>query len=235
MTVKVPCGTIKIGFENLPTPIVLLLQKAVTTRPVQSHVFHVTELTRCLRQAWYRRVHPERAELSVRALWNIYRGITFDENWTCLFEVCQRNYRVESCGVMITGTLDFVYDDGNGPVLYDLKMPSNIELKKIYGAGLGYRRQVQAYLALAHANDELIDVHRARVLMVAEEVVAEEVGEWTDMLDSWLWPRAFLLDAALNSKDPSILQGPEEGWECREEFCSASTDFRIKCAYQELP
>jgi hypothetical protein len=54
----------------------------------------------------------------------------------------------------------------------------------------------------------------------------------SDMLDLWLWPRAFLLDAALNSKDPSILQGSEEGWKCREEFCSASTDFRIKCVYE---
>jgi hypothetical protein len=54
----------------------------------------------------------------------------------------------------------------------------------------------------------------------------------SDMLDLWLWSWAFLLDAVLNSKDSSILQGPEEGWECREEFCSASTDFRIKCAYE---
>lgn len=220
--------SVNVGFENLPSPIVSHLRDAITVRHSQPHVFHVTELIRCLRLAWYRRIYPEQVKWSIKSLLNIYRGSVFDDRWTPLFKVHQKNYRVRLRGVTITGTLDFVHEG----ILYDLKMPTVATYKKFYGAGQIYRRQVQAYLSLAHANGELLDVHGARVLMVAEDVVVEEVAEWTDMLDSWLWPRAFLLDSALNSGDPSLLAGPEESWECREEFCSASTDFRIKCAYQ---
>ena len=220
--------SLKVGFENLPAPIVSHLRDAMTMRHAQPHVYHVTELIRCLRLAWYRRTYPEQVKWSVKSLLNIYRGSIYDARWTPLFKVHQKNYRAKRRGVTITGTLDFVYEG----ILYDLKMPTVITYKKIYGAGQGYRRQVQAYLSLAHANGELLDVHRARVLMVAGDVVVEEVAEWTDMLDSWPWPRAFLLDSALNSGDPSLLVGPEESWECREEFCPADVDFRIKCAYQ---
>ena len=230
--------TVKVGFENLPAPIIKHLNNVMNMRPVYPHVYHVTELTMCLRKAYYRRVYGG-GQRGVKGLWNMYRGSVLDSAWSPLFDFNQRTFVVTKRGVTITGTCDFVYDDGSGSILYDLKMPASTYYRKREGAGQGYRRQCAAYLALAHASGELVDVHRARVLMVAEEVVVEEVGEWTDMLDSWLLPRAFLLDAALNSKDPSILQGPEEGWECREEFCSASTDFRIKCAYQgrdlELP
>jgi len=226
--------TVNVGFENLPAPIVLHLQGAITARFAQPHVFHVTELVYCLRKAWYRRVYPERVEWSVRSLWNIYRGSAFDEKWTSLFEIHQRNYRVESQGVTITGTLDFVYDDGGGPVLYDLKMPVNVELKKIYGAGLGYRRQVQAYLALAHANGEMVDVNRARVLMVGSDVVVEDVPEWVDMLDTYLRPRALALDAALRVGSPAGLPMAEEEWECTTDsegisYCSADPYFKRTC------
>jgi len=171
----------------------------------------------------------------VRSLWNVYRGSTFDNKWTSLFKIHQKNYRANRRGVTISGTLDFVYDDGDGPVLYDLKMPSNVDSKKIYGAGQGYRRQVQAYLALAHHNRELTDIHSARVLMVGGSGVAvENVPEWTDMLEAYLWPRAFVLDAALRVGSPISLPPAEEGWECSVDpegapYCPADLHFRKTC------
>ena len=226
--------TVKVGFENLPAPIVLHLQDSITAWPIQPHVYHVTSIIRCLRKAWYMHTHPERAEWGVRSLWNIYRGTVFDKKWTSLFEIHQRNYRAKRRGTVITGTLDFVYDDGDGPILYDLKMPASTTAKKIYGAGQGYKRQVQAYLALAHANGELTDIHQARVLMVGSDVVVEDVPEWTDMLEAYLWPRAFVLDAALRVGSPVGLPPAEEGWECGVDpegvpYCPADLHFRKTC------
>uniref|UniRef100_A0A6M3LZV7 PD-(D/E)XK nuclease superfamily protein n=1 Tax=viral metagenome TaxID=1070528 RepID=A0A6M3LZV7_9ZZZZ len=226
--------TIRVGFENLPMPLVRHLQDSITTWPVQPHFYHVTEIIYCLRRAWYKRTHPERVELSVRSLWNIYRGNTFDRKWTSLFPVHQKNYKVKRDGITITGTCDFVYDDGDGDIIYDLKMPSSTFFKKRGGAGQGYRRQVQTYLSLAHANGELLDVHRARVLMVAEDVVVEEVEEWPGMLDSWVWPRALALDAALRVGSPVGLPTAEEGWECGVDpegapYCPVDPYFRKTC------
>ena len=226
---------IKTGFEHLPEPIMIHLRAALSTWRNRPHVFHVTTLIHCLRAAWYKRIHPEHIQWSMKSLWNIYRGSIFDEKWTPLFTINQKNYRVKRREVTITGTCDFIHDDGDGPILYDLKMPATTFFRKSEGVGQGYRLQVQAYLALAHANGELMDIHRARVLMVAEDVVVEEVSEWTDMLAAYLWPRAFVLDAALETGDSSMLMGPEEKWECQEEFCPANVDFRIECARVTIP
>jgi len=71
------------------------------------------------------------------------------------------------------------------------------------------------------------------VLMVAETVVVDEQKEWIGMLDSWLFPRANLLDKALEEEDPSLLDGPEESWECNPEYCNADDDYRIAYAIQK--
>lgn len=231
---------IKTGFNLLPKPIADHLRSSIKPRKNILHVYHVTELVYCLRKAYYKRVYPGREKRNLKGYWNIYRGSTFDRLWTPLFEINQHTLRVSRRGVVIVGTLDFIYDDGDGPVLYDLKMPSSTFFKIRSGAGLGYRRQVQAYLSLAHANGELLDVHRVRVLMISQDLVVEEFGEfrefgeWTDMLDSWLWPRAFLLDDALNRRDPTGLLGPESPWECDPEYCPADIDFRIASVYPKL-
>ncbi len=226
--------TIKIGFEWLPEPIKKHLRDNITSWPIRPHIYHVTEIIYCLRKAWYKRTHPERVKWNIRSLWNIYRGSAFDRKWTSLFPLHQKNYRATRRGVTITGTMDFLYDDGDGPILYDLKMPANTYSKKTYGAGQGYRHQVQAYLALAHHNRELLDVHRARVLMVGADVVVEDVPEWTDMLDAYLWPRAFILDAALSAGSPVSLLPAEKGWECGVDpegvqYCPANPYFRKVC------
>ena len=168
---------IKVGFEHLPAPIIQHLKKHISTRLTKPHYYHISELIYCLMKAWYRRTYPQRINWTTRSLWNVYRGTIFDKKWTPLFGVYQKNYKVEKGGIVISGTLDFIYNDGDGDILYDLKMPSSTFFKKREGAGQGYRHQVQAYLALAHANGELTDIHRARVLMVAEDVVVEEVEE----------------------------------------------------------
>jgi len=224
---------IKTGFDLLPKPIVDHINSKIKTRKNIPHVYHVTELIYCLRKAYFRRVFPDREKRNTRGSWNIYRGKTFDDLWTPLFDINQHTLKVSRRGVIIIGTFDFVYDDKLGSVLYDLKMPGSTFFKGRSGAGLGYRRQVQAYLSLAHANGELLNVHRVRVLMVAADVVVEEFEEWTGMLTSWLWPRAFLLDDALNRRDPTALLGPESTWECNPEYCPADIDFRIASVYQE--
>lgn len=222
-------SNVKVGYKYLPTPIIEFLRKMVIRGPrrVTPHVYHVTQLTNCLRKTYYNRTHPDSFNPNTKSLWNLHRGNTFDRQWCHLFKIYQRTYTVSRLGVTISGTLDFVYDPGDGDILYDLKMPASTFWKKQSGAGLGYRRQVAAYLALAHANDELLHIHRARVLMVAEDVIITEQKEYPEMLDKWLWPRAFKLDHALKQNDPSILKGPEESWECN--FCSADEEFRKGC------
>lgn len=224
----------RVGFGLLPKPIISHLEDALVTWPVQPHVYHVTELVRCLRQSWYRRVYPERVKWTVKSLWNIYRGNLFDQKLTSLFEVHQKNYKIKKDGITISGTLDFVYDNGEGPVLYDLKMPASTFYRKREGAGQSYQRQVQAYLALGHVNGELLDVHRCRVLMVAGDVVVEDVPEWVNILDEYLLPRAFALDHALGVGSPAGLPVSEEGWECACDsegvpYCPADSFFRKVC------
>ena len=212
------------GLEYLPRPIIDYLRRSVHERPKIPHVYHVTELLYCLRKAYYRRKFPD-GNYSLKSLWNIHRGSTFDGQWSPLFEVNQETFTVHRGGVTIQGTFDFLWVDQDEPVLYDLKMPASTYYKKQSGAGPFYVRQVQAYLAMAHANGEYLDVHRGRILMLAEDLVIEEVAEDAEILD-YLWSRAFKLDHALSAEDPSTLMGPEESWECSKDYCESSEDFR---------
>ena len=214
--------SVKFGFRYLPNPIKDHLKKVITHRRPRRHLYHTTTLVYCLRQAYSKRKYPYKH--NTKSQWFMYRGKTFDEIFTSLFPLNQKTYRLTSRGITITGTLDFVYDK----TIYDLKMPNSVALAKLVGAHEGYKKQVQVYLALAHANGELTDIHRGRVLMVAENVAVDEVVEDPDILE-WLWPRAYLLDAALRYEQPHILPGPEESWECNEEFCPAPKEFRDLC------
>lgn len=220
---------IRVGFDNLPDEIVSHLRDNVRPNVPVPHLYHVTELIGCLRVAYFKRVYPEKVVFDVCSLWNIYRGLTMDRLFTPLFEVNQRTYRASRLGVEITGTLDFVAYDGEFGewVLYDLKCPANLFYQKKNGAGRSYILQVQSYAALAKASGELGDVRRLRVLMLADDVICEEVGEWPEILDAFLWPRALLLDAALGLRDPSILPLAEEDWRC--DCCGVDDGFRCSC------
>jgi len=159
----------------------------------------------------------------VKSLLNIYRGRTFDENWTGLFQENQRTFAVTRSNVTIVGTLDFIHDG----VLYDLKMPASVYYKKQSGAGQFYKKQVQVYLALAHLNDAFLDVHKARIMMIAEDAVIEEVKEEPDVLQE-VFGRAFKLDEALNIQDARLLKGPEEKWECDSKYCAFTKQCKRK-------
>ena len=63
---------------------------------------------------------------------------------------------------------------------------------------------------------------------MADDIVIEEVEENDAILD-WVWDRIILLDQAVKTNDPSILIGPEMGWECNELYCEADSDFRTNC------
>jgi len=219
-----------IGIEHLPAPIKTHMRRTFQSRPAIKHVYHVTELLYCLRKAYYRRMASENS-IDDMGTWNIYRGNTFDNRWSPLFDKNQITLKSERKNITITGTLDFVwYDEKNmEKVLYDLKMPKNVYYRKSGGAGKFYTAQVQVYLAMAHENGELMDVHRCRVMMVADDLVIDEVPQKDEILDI-LWDRAYLLDEALETKNPSKLKGPEDSaWECREDYCPGTVEWRIAC------
>lgn len=212
-------GDVKVGFEFLPKPISDFIKSSVNSRPTIPHVYHVTELLNCQRKAYFRRVYPKMNTFGMESKYNIFRGKVFDGLFSPLFNVNQKSLIVTQKGVSIVGTLDFVYFDNNGEkALFDLKIPKSTYYKVTNGAGRSYKLQVQSYLALAHSCGELLDVHKAFVLMCAEDIVREEVAENPDIL-GWLWNRAFLLDEALEKKDVSLLKGPEEEWECNSKYC----------------
>jgi len=212
-------GDIRVGFEFLPKPIMNFIKNNVNSRHTIPHVYHVTTLLNCQRKAYFKRVYPKMNTFGLESKYNIFRGKTFDSLFSPLFKVNQKSLIATQNGVSIVGTLDFVYFDDNGEMaLFDLKIPKSTFYKVTNGAGRSYRLQVQAYLSLAHSCGELLDIHKAFVLMCAEDVVREEVSESPDIL-GWLWDRAFLLDSALKEKNPSLLKGPEEEWECNSKYC----------------
>jgi len=215
---KLSDENIKTGLEHVPAPIVEHVRRVVGERPNLPKVYHITEVCYCLRKAFFKRLFPDKAWRhlcgNLKSLFNIYRGRLFDDVWTRQFKVNQRTLLVRGKGVFIVGTLDFVWDG----VLYDLKVPNSTFYKKRNGAGLGYRRQVQAYLAMAHSKGQLLDVHRCCVMMYAEDMVFDWVEPDDKILD-WILERAQRLDEALEKSDVSGLEGPEMGWECNPDYC----------------
>lgn len=218
----------KIGLEYLPQPIKDYLRRSVGRRPQLPHIYHVTELIYCLRKAYWRRVNPDSDGFSLKSQWNIFRGKTFDHLWSPLFEYNQGTYVVHRGGVSIQGTFDFLLAHDGEIYLYDLKMPASVYYSKNRGASEHYKIQVKAYLALAHTNGKLHGVHKARVMMLAEDLVIDEVEEDDDVL-GWLWERAFFLDHAITSHSLTNLPGPEYNWECNPDYCPASPEYRQGC------
>ena len=215
--------TQQIGMEHLPEPILEHMKFSVHERPILPHIYHVTELLYCLRKAFFRRRNPDGPNYSLKSLWNIYRGRTFDNLWSPLFRENQQTYTIHRNGVTIIGTFDFLYVDQKEKILYDLKMPASTYYKKQYGAGQFYHQQVQAYLAMAHQNGNLKNVQRGRILMLAEDLLAEDVAPDPKIL-KYLWKRAFKLDHALTVGNPAQLTGPEADWECKAEYCESKTE-----------
>ncbi len=212
---------ILIGFGHMPTPIKEHLQRSLRNRINVKNVYHVTEILHCLRKAYLARTQPNDTKMNTSSSWHIYRGNTFDSTWSSLFEDNQKTYKVEREGKTIVGTLDFVwFDEGNfEKVLYDLKMPKNVFYRKKQGAGKFYTEQVQCYLAMAHENGKLLDVHRCRVMFVADDLVIAEV-QMNDKILDYVFDRIFRLSNALDTEDWADLEGPDEDWECK--FCSTT-------------
>ncbi len=220
-------GKIVVGLNHLPKPIKEYLLQNVSQRPVFPHVYHVTSLIGGARKLYYERMFPCDSVDLVSA-WNLFRGITFDELFTRLFDVNQKSYVVQREVISIVGTLDFVYfDEECGErFLCDLKMPKSIFYKINHGAGSFYIKQCLSYLNMAHVHKELLDVHKVRIYMLAEDLCYEEIDEDDTILNNFLWPRAYRVDRALLLRKPEMLPCPEERWEC--DFCKADDEFRKK-------
>ena len=224
-----------VGIQHLPTPIKNHLRNRMGKRVFIQNVYHVTEILYCLRKAYWKRMGGKN-EFDLSGLWNIYRGNTFDDAFSSLFEHNQITLKSEKVHpeledlLTLTGTFDFIWVDESNldKVLYDLKMPKNIFYKKQYGAGDFYKAQVQTYLEMAHENGLYTDIHRCRVMMLADDLVIEEVPERPKLLDI-MWDRTFLFHKALKEKNPNILRGAEEAWECGELYCPGSVEWRLSC------
>jgi hypothetical protein len=223
---------IVVGLKHLPKPIREYLLQSVSKRPVFPHVYHVSSLIGGARKLYYKRMFPKDS-VDLKNAWGMFRGNTFDELFTRLFEVNQKSYVVQREDISIVGTLDFVYFDKEcgERFLCDLKMPKSILHKKESGAGSLYIKQCLSYLNMAHLHNELLDVNKVRIYMLAEDLCYEEVEEDDAILNNFLWPRAFIIDRAIRLKKPEILPCPEERWECN--FCEADEEFKKKYCHQK--
>lgn len=219
-----------LGIENFPDPIKAHIRRSSRGRPSIKKVYHVTDLLYCLRKQYYRRTH-ESPPMDMESSWNIYRGNLFDGIWSPLFPINQRTYHIKVDDITITGTCDFVWfhpQNLGEKVIYDLKVPRSIYYKEQTGAGKIYIEQVQSYLAMAHHNGDLLDVHKCGIAMVGGQTVIEIVDEKDSMLD-YIIERAKLLDRALEESNPNLLTGPEMKWECNEAYCPINKEFRKGC------
>jgi len=220
-----------VGIDALPKRIKEHLISQLNFRPSIPRVYHISSLTGCLRKYYYRITHPDQNTFSLESSFHIFRGNLFDRALTSIFPVHQKNYISTKNGITISGTLDMVvYDEElDERILYDLKAPKSTGYLLREGGRVGYKRQVQGYLCLAKASGELTDVSVCRVLSIADDVVICEYLEDPLILDSFFWPRACIIEAAIRANDSSFLHGPEERWECNERFCSVSDEFRQEC------
>ena len=222
-----------VGVEALPKRIKEYLVSQLNYRPSIPRVYHISSLTGCLRKYYYRIMHPDECGFNLESSFHIFRGNIFDRALTSIFPIHQKNYIATKNGITISGTLDMIAHDEelNERILYDLKAPkSTVYLKKGTGR-LGYKRQVLGYLCLAKISGELTDISRCRVLSIADDVIIHEYMEDPLILDSFFWPRAFILEASIRAKTSSFIHGPEESWECNKRFCPASDEFRKECDY----
>lgn len=207
---------IEVGVHVLPMPIQQHIQRSVRGRAVLRFVFHVTELVSgCQRKACFRRLRG-RETFDLESCYNIYRGSKLDREWCGLFDYNQEPLVAEFSGLTITGSYDFIWDG----YLWDLKRPKSIFYKKRDGAGLYYRRQVQAYLSMLHEAGRFRDVVEAKILMSAEDCMVETVPADDEAVWHLMWKRAFALSDGLAAGTAERLEKSEcPEWECKPKYC----------------
>lgn len=218
-------GKMETGIQVLPKPIQQHIQQSIRGRAMIPHVYHVTELTSgCQRKAFFKRKKATE-KFDLESAYNIDRGSKLDQEWCCLFEINQESLTVTQGGLTVTGTFDFIYDG----FLWDLKRPKTIFYKKRDGVGLYYQRQVQAYLSILHHQGRYMEIAQAKVLMAAEDCLAETVDGDDENLWNLIWQRAFALDNALKRGSYKALDCSEcPEWECSEKYC----EFKGECNHE---
>lgn len=193
-----------------------------TTRdyPARDNAVYVTELTYCIRKAYYRRMAEragEREDKGLRQRWYLYRGIVFDEAWTNLFPRHQVRvtHRVKD-GPTIIGKIDFIDDDGT---LYELKTVSN-DYAVRNGPKMAHVKQALFYAWIEQAPKvRLVYVHLGgiRIFDLAPRLAWKIVQEFEE--------KAMALWNALQTNTPP--QPDNEAWECK--YC----EFKHLCTRRE--
>jgi len=216
------------GLEYLPEPILRYIQRKARNRVNLPHVYHVTELTGCLRKAFFHRVF-ENIEIPLSSAWWFYRGSLFDEEWSPLFEKNQESKAVTRDGITIVGTYDFVFQNkklgDTEPVIHDLKSTQSLYyLRRDDAPHRSHVEQVQAYMAMFGYN-------KGRIIYydLSDNPIQFDVEKDDKILDK-LFERAKKLDEAIRKKDPSLLPFPEESYFCKEKYC----DVRLLCVRDQM-
>lgn len=206
------------GLEYLPEPILTYIQRKAHSRVYLPQVYHVTELTGCLRRAFFRRMFKS-MEISSSSAWWFYRGNLFDFEWTPLFERNQGTGVVQKEEISIVGTYDFVYQNeklgDDEAVLHDLKSTQSLYyLRQEDFPHKSHVEQVQAYLGIFKYN-------KGRIIYYdfSDDPVQFNIEKDEGVLDR-LFERARLLGEALEKRDPAALPFPEEKYLCKPKYCS---------------
>jgi len=216
------------GIEYLPEPILKYIRRKVHNRVYLPHVYHVTELTGCLRKAFFHRVFGY-TEIPLNSAWWFYRGSLFDGEWSPLFEKNQETKAVARDGLIIVGTYDFVFQNkklgDTEPVVHDLKSTQSLYyLREEDIPHRSHVEQVQAYMMMFGYN-------KGRIIYYdfSDSPIQFDVEKDEKILDK-LFERAKILDDAVNRKDPSAIPFPEESYFCKEKYC----DVRRQCIRDQM-
>jgi len=203
------------GVDCLPEPIKEEIKRAayeeledLTKRPINQ--LFITELSWCLRKAFFRRKLGENRD-SLKTAWNFYKGIMLDRKWCPLFKQNQKRatYQIPQTDIVISGKLDFIYPDYER--VYELKTIKNCYyLLKDEAPKEEHKMQVLFY-AYCNGFSKASLIYTDYSEVVRFDFEKEDIGSILKVIEA----RAELLYQAL------LMNVPPEGkqssdWECSE-------------------
>lgn len=208
--------------KELPNQILEhILTTTLNDYEYRNETLHVTELLYCLRKAYFRRTQLD-VEKELAQSWYQYRGSVFDQLWTGLFPRNQIRvtHRIPH-GPTIVGRIDFINQEGDDLVLYELKTISNRYAIKDGPKG-EHVMQAMFYAWCENISvAKLVYVSFEGVKIFTIDCSTEEPYQVVRALEE----RAKLLyDCLINERLPPRT---EKEWECR--YC----EFKDVCSVEE--